>query len=297
MSTSSSYQTPRLGRGAFIVGVLSCIPLLGIPFGIIAVIWGLATKRAGGKKLASIGFAGMICLTIVPYSALFYFGFPQRGGVYDNLRSKMAQNNLNATVQSIEFYKMTHGEYPDSMEGLKSSLPKDSLQALALYDPRIIREMEASSNNTPPRYLYYRRVGADHYHLRGLAPDGNPFSPGALVPEVIPSSTANLGLLIAPPVVNSLLTQNTQVNHAEIARHVTAVNRIFDDPIITQFWNPLTAAGRAALDAMITQQAQIIAYIDDYKLLMIATLVVIPLLIVFKRASSSDGDDHTVVMD
>jgi DHA2 family multidrug resistance protein len=52
-------------------------------------------------------------------------------------------------------------------------------------------------------------------------------------------------------VVNSLLIQNTQVNHAR---------------------NPLTAAGRAALDAMTTQQAQIISYIDDYKLLMIASL-------------------------
>jgi DHA2 family multidrug resistance protein len=41
----------------------------------------------------------------------------------------------------------------------------------------------------------------------------------------------------------------------------------------------LTAAGRAALDAVITQQAQIIAYIDDYKLLMIATVAVLPLLL------------------
>jgi MFS transporter, DHA2 family, multidrug resistance protein len=38
-----------------------------------------------------------------------------------------------------------------------------------------------------------------------------------------------------------------------------AANRIFADPIIAQFWNPSTAPGRAALDAMITQQAQIIA--------------------------------------
>ena len=51
------------------------------------------------------------------------------------------------------------------------------------------------------------------------------------------------------------------------------------------YWNPLTAAGRAALDAVITRQAQIIAYIDDYKLLMIATLAVLPLLMVFRRAS------------
>ena len=48
---------------------------------------------------------------------------------------------------------------------------------------------------------------------------------------------------------------------------------------------------------MITQQAQIIAYIDDYKLLMIATLLVIPLLIVFQRTSDSGGKDHTPIME
>jgi DHA2 family multidrug resistance protein len=57
---------------------------------------------------------------------------------------------------------------------------------------------------------------------------------------------------------------------------------VFESPTIAQFWNPFTVAGRAALDAMITRQAQITAYIDDFKLLMIATLLVIPLLIVFK---------------
>ena len=48
---------------------------------------------------------------------------------------------------------------------------------------------------------------------------------------------------------------------------------------------------------MITRQAQIIAYIDDYKLLMIATLLVIPLLIVFKKAPASGGKDHTLVVE
>jgi DHA2 family multidrug resistance protein len=47
---------------------------------------------------------------------------------------------------------------------------------------------------------------------------------------------------------------------------------------------------------MITRQAEIIAYIDDYKLLMIATLAAIPLLIVFKRAGGT-GADHPVVVE
>jgi MFS transporter, DHA2 family, multidrug resistance protein len=111
------------------------------------------------------------------------------------------------------------------------------------------------------------------------------------------SLSRNIGSSVGISVVNSLLTTNTQVNHAEIARHVTAVNRIFSDRTIAQVWNPLTAAGRAALDAMITQQAQIIAYIDDYKLLMIATIAVLPLLVVFKKASGADAPDHSVVME
>jgi DHA2 family multidrug resistance protein len=107
----------------------------------------------------------------------------------------------------------------------------------------------------------------------------------------------NIGSSVGISLVTSLLTENTQANHADIAQHVSAVNRVFESPTIAQFWNPLTDAGRAALDAMITRQAQIIAYIDDFKLLMIATLIVIPLLIVFKKASDGAGEDHTLVVE
>ena len=107
----------------------------------------------------------------------------------------------------------------------------------------------------------------------------------------------NLGSSVGIAVVNALLTRNTQVNHAAIALHVTAVNRGFDDPMITRLWNPGTAAGRAALDAVITRQAQIIAYIDDYKLLLIATLAAIPLLLVFKKPSGDGAPAHSSAVE
>jgi DHA2 family multidrug resistance protein len=72
---------------------------------------------------------------------------------------------------------------------------------------------------------------------------------------------------------------------------------MFEHPAFSQFLDPLSAAGRAALDAIITQQAQIISYIDDYKLLMIATLAVIPLLMVFKRPAGRGNLDHTLVTE
>src|ERR1700723_3049941 len=110
------------------------------------------------------------------------------------------------------------------------------------------------------------------------------------------SLARNIGSSVGISVVNSLLITNTQVNHADIAQYVTGINRMFDAPVIARFWNPITAAGRAALDAVVTQQAQIIAYIDDYKLLMIATVIAIPLLIVFKTASAGgSAADHAGV--
>ena len=61
--------------------------------------------------------------------------------------------------------------------------------------------------------------------------------------------------------------------------------------------SPLTAAGRAALDGLVTQQGQIIAYIDDYKLLMIATLAAIPLLFIFRKPTDGGGIDHSIAIE
>ncbi len=107
----------------------------------------------------------------------------------------------------------------------------------------------------------------------------------------------NVGSSIGISIVGALLTRTTQVNHADITQYVTAVNRQFGNPIVAQTLNPLTASGRAALDALITQQAQVIAYNNDYKLLMIATLAVIPLLVVFGGRPGAPSDGHSTVAE
>ncbi|HWG00129.1 MAG TPA: DHA2 family efflux MFS transporter permease subunit [Steroidobacteraceae bacterium] len=107
----------------------------------------------------------------------------------------------------------------------------------------------------------------------------------------------NVGSSIGISIVGALLARTTQINHADITQYVTAANPHFGNPVVAQTLNPLTASGRAALDALITRQAQVIAYIDDYKLLMIATLAVIPLLIVFKGRSDAPSAEHSTVAE
>ncbi len=105
----------------------------------------------------------------------------------------------------------------------------------------------------------------------------------------------NIGQSMGASVTSALLVSNTQENHAEIGGYVTAVNRLFGNPAITHLWSPFSAAGRAALDATVTLQAQIIAYIDDFKLLMILTLLALPLVLFFKKPPSGDRADHAIV--
>jgi DHA2 family multidrug resistance protein len=105
----------------------------------------------------------------------------------------------------------------------------------------------------------------------------------------------NIGSSVGISVVNALLTTNTQVSHADIAAQVTSVNRAFEGQTITQFLSPVTAAGRAALDQVVTRQATIISYIDDYKLLLIMTFAVVPLVFLFAKTNSAP--DHTMAIE
>jgi DHA2 family multidrug resistance protein len=107
----------------------------------------------------------------------------------------------------------------------------------------------------------------------------------------------NVGSSVGISVVSYLLVRNGQINHAIIGSHVTAVNPGFRSSVIAHAWSPWTAAGRAALDQVIQNQASIISYIDDFKLMMILSLCAIPLVLLLRRAASEASSDHAMVME
>ncbi len=97
------------------------------------------------------------------------------------------------------------------------------------------------------------------------------------------SLVRNLGAAIGISTTAALLVRNTQVVHSELAQHVTPLNRLFEMPAIERFWDPGTAQGAALLNAEITRQASIIAYVDDFKLLMLMALAMLLLLPLMRR--------------
>jgi DHA2 family multidrug resistance protein len=92
----------------------------------------------------------------------------------------------------------------------------------------------------------------------------------------------NLGSSIGISVVEALLARNLQVNHAEIASHVSPFNLAMRMPDVVLHWDWQTTAGLAALNEEIRRQAAMIAYVDDFKLMMIVTLAAIPLLLLVR---------------
>jgi len=106
----------------------------------------------------------------------------------------------------------------------------------------------------------------------------------------------NIGSSVGISVVTALIAENTQSNHESIAAYVTPFNRAFD-AAAAQGLSPLTAAGRAALNEVITLQSTIIAYMDDFKLLMLMSIAVMPLVLLLRKPKAAPAMDHSAVME
>ena len=107
----------------------------------------------------------------------------------------------------------------------------------------------------------------------------------------------NIGSSIGISVVMFLLTQNTQKLHASMGSHLTPYDIAFNPAASASHVDVTTAKGVAALNALITNQATMIAYIDDFKLMMVLTLLTIPLLLLIKRTKPQAGATHTAVLE
>jgi DHA2 family multidrug resistance protein len=100
----------------------------------------------------------------------------------------------------------------------------------------------------------------------------------------------NIGLAIGVSVTAVVLTQSTQIMHAQIAANVTPFNRNLQSGAAYLWWNPTLPQGIAALNAEVTRQAAIIGYINDFKMLFIVSLLMLPLLLLMRKGEVGPAD-------
>ena len=99
----------------------------------------------------------------------------------------------------------------------------------------------------------------------------------------------NIGGSIGISVVSTELVRLTQVSHADMAAQITQQTIPTADPTLLQTVAPVAGpTALAFINGLITKQALFIAYLDDFKMMMIITFAILPLLLFMKRGSKSD---------
>ncbi len=110
--------------------------------------------------------------------------------------------------------------------------------------------------------------------------------PGALRTQgtALLSLMRNVGSAIGIAVTSAMLDRMTHYEHAVLAQFVTPFARpLQTGGAVSRMLNPNTPAGAALLDSTINTQAQIIAYIDDYKLMLLSTLPAMACLLLMRK--------------
>ena len=90
----------------------------------------------------------------------------------------------------------------------------------------------------------------------------------------------NLGGSIGISVFETLLLQNTQIVHSRLVEHLRPDNPLARAPLLSAPFSLSNPSGLAALNAEVTRQASMVAYIDVFSFMMTIVVAMIPLLLV-----------------
>jgi DHA2 family multidrug resistance protein len=91
-----------------------------------------------------------------------------------------------------------------------------------------------------------------------------------------------LGGSIGIAVLETQLTQNTQIVHSRLMEWLRPDNPLAQPPFLPPPFSLTTPEGIAALNHEVTRQAAMIGYIDDFALMLIVILASLPLLLLVR---------------
>jgi len=93
----------------------------------------------------------------------------------------------------------------------------------------------------------------------------------------------NLGGSIGISVLVATLAQNTQIVHSRLVEHLRPDNPLTQGAFLGTPFGFDTSKHLAALNAEVTRQAAMVAYIDDFYLMMWLSLLSVPLVFFMRK--------------
>jgi MFS transporter, DHA2 family, multidrug resistance protein len=92
----------------------------------------------------------------------------------------------------------------------------------------------------------------------------------------------NLGGSIGIAILEARLAENTQIVHSRLVEHLRPDNPLAQAPYLAAPFSLTKSSGIAALNAEVTRQAAMVAYINDFALMMILTIGSVVLLLLVR---------------
>jgi DHA2 family multidrug resistance protein len=117
---------------------------------------------------------------------------------------------------------------------------------------------------------------------------------GTLAPALRTQATGlfnlmrNIGSSIGISMMSYLLARNSATEQAALVEHITPYRQVVRD--YAHELNLATFTGRAALAQIVTAQAEAVAFIDNFKLMMFVSFLAIPLVLLVQRPRRLPGD-------
>jgi DHA2 family multidrug resistance protein len=100
----------------------------------------------------------------------------------------------------------------------------------------------------------------------------------------------NVGSAIGISITSSLLDRQTHYEHAVLTQYITPFDRNLQaGGAVAKMLAPGTPGGASLLDSMINTQAQIIAYVDDYKFMLMTTIPAVMCLFFMRGPAAAKG--------
>jgi hypothetical protein len=159
-------------------GFLGLMPNFGVIAGVVLLYQGII--RLKSRLLIIIGVADIL-FTIVFWAVVEHWVFNSPSIV--RMERQLSQTQLNTVFKNVEFYKIQHGDYPDSLQEIED-LRKDLWLSDAL--PR-------KGSRLKPGHYYYEKTG-DKYWLFSVGDDGVPFTADDMYPTMNPADSTKFGL-------------------------------------------------------------------------------------------------------
>lgn len=106
----------------------------------------------------------------------------------------------------------------------------------------------------------------------------------------------NIGASIGIAIIAALLSRNIQVSHSDLAAEITPYNLPVDPDTLSRL-SGLGTSAMQLLDAAVNREAAMIAYLDDFWVMMIATILTVPLAAFLQKPAPRKGEPPPMMLD